>query len=202
MRPVAEVRPGNARFNGVRGTQKHLAGPYPTFARVDGNFTGTTDEILQWAACKWGVDEDVVRAEAAVESWWEQANLGDWTGNSGICAPGHPVGSDPSHASECPESVGIMQVRYQYWMNGYPEAETSTAYNVDYMYASWRACYEGDDAWLNTVDHTGTYGPGDLWGCVGVWYSGRWHTTAAEGYISKVQSYLGSRIWAQPQFSS
>ena len=30
-------------------------------ARVTGNFTGTTDMILQWAACKWGIDEDIVR---------------------------------------------------------------------------------------------------------------------------------------------
>jgi hypothetical protein len=26
------------------------------FARVDGNFSGTTGEILEWAACKWGRD--------------------------------------------------------------------------------------------------------------------------------------------------
>ena len=28
--------------------------------QVTGNYTGTTDEILQWVACKWGIDEDVV----------------------------------------------------------------------------------------------------------------------------------------------
>jgi autotransporter family porin len=202
VRPAAEVRPDNAPFNSTLGTQKNLTGPYPTFSRVDGNFTGTTDEILQWVACKWGIDEDVVRAQAAKESWWHQSNLGDWTSNGAVCAPNHPIGSDPNHPGQCPESVGMLQIRYQYWSNGFNQVETSTAYSADFAYAAWRACYEGDDTWLNTVDHVGTYGPGDLWGCVGVWYSGRWHTSAAEGYISAVQGYLASKIWTQPGFAA
>ena len=36
--------------------------------RIDGSFTGTTDELIQWAACKWGFDEDIVRAVAVRES--------------------------------------------------------------------------------------------------------------------------------------
>ncbi|HZC07688.1 MAG TPA: hypothetical protein VE338_18775, partial [Ktedonobacterales bacterium] len=32
--------------------------------QITGNFTGTTDEILQWVACKWGVPVNIVRAEA------------------------------------------------------------------------------------------------------------------------------------------
>lgn len=35
--------------------------------RVDGRFTGTTDEILQWAACKWGLPDNLIRADAVVE---------------------------------------------------------------------------------------------------------------------------------------
>ncbi|MGH2504341.1 MAG: hypothetical protein ACRDID_17680, partial [Ktedonobacterales bacterium] len=42
--------------------------------QMTGNFTGTTDEILQWVACKWGVPVDVVRAEAVIESNWNQDN--------------------------------------------------------------------------------------------------------------------------------
>ena len=200
VRPAAENRPGNASYNATSGTQKNLTGPYPTFSRVDGCFTGTTDEILQWAACKWGIDEDIVRAQAAQESWWTQTNLGDWGTDATACAPNHPIGSDPNHAGQCPQSVGILQVRYPYWTNGFPQAETSTAYNADYTYAQWRACFEGDEGWLNTVDHTGTYGPGDLWGCIGVWFSGRWRTTAADGYISSVQGNLANKVWAQPGF--
>ena len=56
-------------------TQNGGAAPH-SFDRVDGNFTGTTDEILQWGACKWGFDEDLVRAMAADETWWHQS--GTW----------------------------------------------------------------------------------------------------------------------------
>src|SRR5580765_814833 len=35
--------------------------------RVDGQFTGTTDEIFQWGACKWGLRDDLVRAIAVRE---------------------------------------------------------------------------------------------------------------------------------------
>jgi Immunoglobulin-like domain of bacterial spore germination len=41
--------------------------------RVDGAFSGTTDEIIQRAACKWGIDEDIVRAQIIKESYWYQS---------------------------------------------------------------------------------------------------------------------------------
>jgi autotransporter family porin len=202
VRPAIEVRPNNGPYSATPGAQKNLTSPYPDFGRVDGNFTGTTDEIIQWVACKWGINVNVVRAQAAVESWWDMRSLGDWTSDSTGCAPNHPIGSDPSYPGRCPESVGLLQVRYPYWSNGFDQVETSTAYNADYAYAAWRACYDGKETWLNTVDHVGTYGPGDVWGCVGVWYAGRWHTSAAQGYINKVRSYLKSKIWTSPQFLS
>jgi hypothetical protein len=200
VRPASEIRPSNAPYNSTRGTQDDLTGPYPPFSRVDGNFTGSTDEIIQWTACKWGIDEDIVRAQAVVESWWHQQALGDWTSNAAVCAPNHPIGSDPTHPGLCPESVGLLQVRYQYWSTGFNDVETSTAYNSDYAYAAWRSCYEGLETWLNTVDRGGTYGPGDAWGCLGVWYAGRWHTSAADGYISNVKNVDRQRVWTKPSF--
>ena len=35
-------------------------------------WVGTTDEIFQWAACKWGVPDDLLRAVAVRESTWHQ----------------------------------------------------------------------------------------------------------------------------------
>jgi len=61
--------------------------------RVTGRFTGTTDEIIQWAACKWGIDEDVVRAVAVQESYWKQALRAD-------------VEAGRAH------SFGLMQIRH------------------------------------------------------------------------------------------
>ncbi|HZQ56819.1 MAG TPA: cell wall-binding repeat-containing protein [Acidimicrobiales bacterium] len=202
VRATPENRPDNATTNATRGVQKNLTSPYPTFARVDGNYAGTTDEIIQWVACKWGIDEDVVRAQASIESWWHQSTLGDWGTDAAACAIGYAIGVDPSgHPGQCPQSVGLLQVRYPYWTNGFPQVETSTAYNADYAYAAWRACFEGQETWLNTVDRVGTYGPGDMWGCLGVWYSGRWRTSAADGYIAAVQQNLSQRVWEQPDFT-
>ena len=46
-------------------------------SRVDGQYTGTTDVIFRWAACKWGIDEDLVRAIATIEVWrWNQPQSG------------------------------------------------------------------------------------------------------------------------------
>ena len=44
---------------------------------VTGRYRGTTDEILQWAARKWGFDPDLFRAVATVESYWNMSVVGD-----------------------------------------------------------------------------------------------------------------------------
>jgi autotransporter family porin len=46
-------------------------------AKATGNYTGTTDEILQWAANKWGFDPDITRANAVTETHWHQYDIGD-----------------------------------------------------------------------------------------------------------------------------
>jgi autotransporter family porin len=199
VRSAAETRSKNNTANHTKGTQKNLTTPYPLFSRVDGNFTGTTDEIIQWAACKWGIDEDIVRAQSAAESWWDQSSIGDFASDSTACVPGHGIGVD-GHPGQCPDSGGLLSLTYRYYQNGFPEAMTSTAYNVDYVLAWWRACYEGQITWLNTVDRGSQYAAGDAWGCVGTWYAGRWHTAAAEGYITTVKNYLAEKVWTTPSF--
>ena len=167
--------------------------------RVDGQFTGSTRDILRWAACKWGVDEDVVFAQAAIESWWQQGTLGDWTADASRCAPGRGPGAD-GRPGQCPESFGILQNRYPYERTGWPGIANSTAMNADLAYAIWRVCFEGYEGWLNTVERGAAYGPGDAWGCVGRWFSGRWHTGASETYIGRVRDYLTGHIWETPDF--
>jgi len=46
----------------------------------------------------------------------------------------------------------------------------------------------------------GKYHAGDLWGCVGRWFAGRWHTAPARRYVAHVKKYLRKRIWATPDF--
>jgi autotransporter family porin len=142
--------------------------------RITGNFTGTTDEIIQWGACKWGVDEDLVRALAVRESNWRQSQLGDIHGG-------------------VPQSYGLLQVRRTVWGGTHPHSERSTAFNVDYALGVFRVCYEGHTTWLH--EFTGGYRAGDEWGCVGLWYAGRWRTAAAEDYIAKIRRHLAERVW-------
>jgi hypothetical protein len=207
-RPMAENKAANARDNQVTGqsvgARFFSAGDSPLAdellaPRIDGDFTGTTAEILRWAACKWGIDQNVVFAQAAVESWWQQGTLGDWAADASACPPGHQPGQD-GKSGQCPQSYGILQNRYPFEQASWPAIGDSTAMNADTAYAIWRSCYDGYETWLNTVPHNGTYAAGDLWGCVGRWFSGRWHDTGAQQYIARVQQYLSEEIWTTPDF--
>ena len=149
--------------------------------KVTGNFTGTTDEIIQWAACKWGIDENLIRAEAVVESYWVQSTQGDF-------------------ANGKYHSFGLMQVSQDdpngnLLKGGYPNTAQDTALNVDYYGAELRACFEGDfwdgGGWL----YGATQVKGDLWGCVGYWYSGNWYDAGAQNYINTVKSTLNQKPW-------
>jgi autotransporter family porin len=192
-----ETVPANAGYNATPGTQRlpadfFDAGSHDPRAadqlapRVDGHYTGTTAQVLQWVACKWGIDEDLVRAQARMESSWRQAMMGDWTAEPSYCAPGHGIGVD-GRDGRCPESWGTLQVRYRFFRGAFPDAIASTAFNVDAAYAVWRACFEGYEWWLADVAAPGhAYGPGDAYGCMGRWYSGEWYDPLANRYIECV----------------
>ena len=201
VRSAPETRSMNRTMNATKGRQKGLTTPYPAMAKVDGAFTGTTDQIIQWGACKWGIDEDIVRAMAVIESWWDQRNLGDWQSDRSRCVPGHGIGAD-GRPGQCPASGGLLSITYQHFPGAFPEAMTSTAYNVDYVLAWWRACYNGQVTWMNDVEHGRRYAAGDAWGCVGAWYAGRWHTPAAEDYIRRVDTARRDKVWNSSAFGS
>ena len=192
VRSTPEIRPANATYNHTVGTGSTAGAP-----RVTGNYAGTTDEIIQWVACKWGLDEDIIRAQIAKESWWYQTSGGDYTTDQSACHPLLRTSSGP-----CPESIGLVQVRYLYHSQAFVNnnAINSSAYNLDYTYSLMRACFDGESTWLNTVARGAQYTAGDVWGCLGVWYSGRWYTDAANGYIAAVQQNLNTRVWASSSF--
>jgi len=227
--------------------------------RVDGQFTGTTDEILQWAACKWGLPDNLIRADAAIESTWFQylhfpGNASAGGGGGGSCywkrgcgdalssprastiaycsgiatqglLPGevHDYQKDPVTSiggypytpgpGLCPKTFSILGIMswsnparakqypaYPGNQNGtFPFNRDSTAAAADYWGASMRGCYEGWETWLNNTGPR-AYAAGDLWGCIGAWYSGQWHTSVANGYISRVRSAEKSLVWLNPAF--
>jgi autotransporter family porin len=94
-----------------------------------------------------------------------------------------------------------MQVRTQFFRDSVSTALVSSSYNLDVSYAVWRDCFEGHETWLNdTNERVGVYAAGDMWGCIGRWFSGRWHDASAETYITRVLSTLNARTWASPSF--
>lgn len=144
--------------------------------RVTGRFRGTTDEIIQWAAHKHGIDEDLMRAVAVKESWWRMSAVGD----NG-------------------DSFGLFQIRRPYHCC-IPLAAQSTAFNADYYGAIIRTYLDGNETWLNTVERGRDYRAGDLWGSVGAWFAGRWRTGPAETYIAAVRRIKREHTWRSAAF--
>jgi hypothetical protein len=178
-----EVRPGNRAENHRVPSQRLLRAwrstsdmPYAEF--VDGRYRGTTDEIIQWAAAKWGFPARVLRAVAVVESWWRMETVGD----NG-------------------DSFGLFQVRRPFHCLGKCRiARRYTAWNADYYGGILRAYFDGKMKWLNTVERGRHYEQGDLWGSVGAWFAGRWWTPPAASYIHEVRQRMRERTWTKPFF--
>ncbi|HEY6408581.1 MAG TPA: hypothetical protein VIY29_14035 [Ktedonobacteraceae bacterium] len=165
--------------------------------QIAGNYTGTTDEILQWTACKWGIDVNIVRAEAVTESYWHQSQKGDLTTAQSQCPPGTWTGSN------CYQSYGILQIKYIYNKGEWPMSRDDTAFSAEYMYGVIRACYEGWTTYLsNRTPLPGYphYHAGDIWGCVGRWFSGGWYDQGAINYINVVKTQYANKIWLKSGF--
>jgi hypothetical protein len=181
VKTAHEPRPGNVAANHTVPTKAQLQyfranSDMPYAKYVDGRYKGTTDDIIEWAAYKWGLPEEVLRAVAVTESWWRESTVGD----NG-------------------DSFGLFQVRRPYHCC-LPFMRDSTAFNADYYGGIIRAYYDGKQDWLNNPDiaqqNGKRYRPGDLWGSIGAWYSGRWRTEANKGYVAAIRKNLRNRTWA------
>jgi hypothetical protein len=184
VKSVPESRPDNDQDNqnvptasqlaSFRSSDKSMGSYY--LDRITGDYRGTTDEIIQWAAYKWGLDPQLLRAVAVVESWWHMYTVGDG-GNA----------------------YGLFQIDVRYHANQ-QLAQNDTAFNADYYGAIIRSYYDGTQTWLNTVSGNGArYRAHQLWNSVGYWASGRWDT--GQSYVSQVQSDLSQQVWLQPNFT-
>lgn len=246
--PKLENRPSNAIYNQAIGKAlpNFFTGSDPRAnsiiaAHISGNFTGSTEDILRWGACKWGLDENVVKAMAAQESQWQQArryNVSNLVGAQASAAaygntltyhpstncatnsmPGasltpvalpvplpiaQPQGSGAATAN-CSRDWGILQVNYEQFPRAWPEAEASTAMNVDIALAIVRACYEGYETWLASKPLPSgamPYQAGNLSYCVGRYNSGLWYDANAVQYLNRINAELTAKTWRQPGFQN
>lgn len=195
--------------------------------RVNGQHTGTTDENIQWAACKWGISDNLLRAMAAAESTWFQGlrhgdgscvqkrGCGDMVERATpdsrtFCKDLNSYGYDYSRdygEGVCPKTfsiIGVMAWQDPSWgpmlnnQNGtFPFSRDSTAFALDYAAAHLRGCMEG---WITWLSNRSGYERGDVWGCVGVWYAGDWQIPDARKYSERVKDLMDDRFWLQPSF--
>ncbi len=148
--------------------------PLTDYARVDGNYSGSTDDLIRITACKWGIDEDYIRAQAWIESMWHQdcaaahGGSGCNEGGDENNPSGNPSGlpttpitpngvfsafdgfgglSSPNHY----DSWSIVQNKVYYeWMT-WPMMEESTSFGLDLRYAEMRGCMNGNQqAYFNS----------------------------------------------------
>jgi hypothetical protein len=213
VRRAVEVRPANVAANAYRPSageiERFLGGqrdPYgrlpaqynPALGRVTGDFVGTTDEILQWAAHKWGIPEDVARAVAVTESFWRQAGYGD---RRTVADPTlYPLQSRIAGTSDVYESLGLMQVKWRpdgsAGTGSEPLRWKSTAFNVDFWAATVRYYYDGACSWCGAG-----YSAGQERASIGAWYSpSAWNNAGQQEYATKVYDHVAKRTWAQPGF--
>jgi hypothetical protein len=167
-----EIRWGNSGPNWTRGRATNPgafwghAGWRWYYDRINGDCTGTTEQILEWAARKWGFDQlgypDLAKAIGVHESWWRQGLVG----NLG--------------------EIGILQVHPGYWPDAGP-ASWSTAYAADYAMAVIRSYYDGAQ-WVGSATR------GDLRGSVAAWNCGCAYSGWSP-YPNAVFGYNDSKPW-------
>jgi hypothetical protein len=216
--PTSETRPGNTQFNYVKPTAQQLAPfyshplqfngpPNSSFFRVDGNYVGTTDMEIQWAACKWGMDADMLRAQSVIESGQNQAMKGDKYYSHDLCTGGN--GWDFWQPSGyCYTSYSLVQIKTTNY-NFSPMAWESTPAALDFRGAYWRACVNGEIAYYADnppLPGYPTYPNGTAEemavGCTGSWFSGRWYDEASLTYLDRWKQAMKERSWEPPAWFS
>jgi hypothetical protein len=179
----------------------------PYFRYVDGRDglkRPSTDDLIQWAAHKWGIPEDWLRAEFVRESFWNQFQLGDAAPVSARWYKLYPPQARVPGTRSVYQSLGITQVK---WIpNGAvgpgtePLRWKSTAFNLDYQAATVRLYYDNPggarSAWGDR-----SYAPCQAWSSIGGWYNPYpWGNAGQKSYIRQVQGALSTREWTSSSF--
>jgi hypothetical protein len=213
-----ETRPSNAAANSYLPSSAELQSFYgatdhwgrnivavdPYYKYVTGHFSGTTDEIIQWAAWKWGIPEDWLRAQEVQESWWYQDGLGDLQTVSPAAYSLYPPQSQVPGTFDVYQTMGICQIKWSsdgsFGAGTEPLRWKSTAFCLDYQAATLRFYFDNPQG-IRSSWGDPTYQAGQAWNSVGGWYEAYpWLNAGQASYINSVQGRLSSRTWAQPGF--
>ena len=179
----------------------------PYFRYVDGHDdlrNPSTDDLIQWAAHKWGIPEDWLRAEFVQESYWNQFQLGDQASASPRGYRLYPSQARVPGSYDVYESLGLTQVK---WIpDGSVGAGTeplrweSTAFNLDYQAATVRSYYD-NPAGARSSWGDRSYVPCDAWKSIGGWFEPYpWGNSGQQIYIGEVRQRLAGRDWTTSDF--
>lgn len=210
--PRPELRPGNAAANAYVPSEAQLHAYYDApdaqgrtraqFSPLLGHVTGrpglahpTTDDLVQWAAHKWGIPEELLSAQVQLESGTRMDWLGDLAAVSPVVYAQYPSRARVPGGRYVYESMGMAQIK---WVpDGTVGAGTeplrwqSTAFDLDVLGATLRYYYDGDCGWCGAG-----YTAGQGWGSVGAWYSPTpWGNHGAKRYVGSVKRVLRNREW-------
>ncbi len=197
-----------ARFRATKnsyGQTAVQANPYLAYVDGrDGIKNPSTDDLIQWAAHKWGIPEDWLRAEYALESYWSSFQLGDDTAVSSTWYSEYPSQARIPNSSNVYQSMGIAQVRWapdgSLGLGTEPLRWESTAFNIDDQAATVRFYYDNPSG-ARSLWGDSSYVPCQQWNSIGGWYSPYpWNNAGQASYIASVQNYLSEQIWASSSF--
>jgi hypothetical protein len=197
-----------ARFRSSRVSDGRTVRQFnPYFRYVDGRdglSHASTDDLIQWAAHKWGIPEDWLRAEYVIESYWNGFQLGDQAAVSSSWYGRYPIQARVPGGHAVYESMGITQVKWiadnSVGAGTEPLRWESTAFNIDYQAAMVRFYYDNP---LGARSGWGdkSYSPCQPWNSIGGWFEPfPWRNSGQAGYIAKVQHALRDREWLTSSF--
>jgi hypothetical protein len=209
--PTTTYVPTNSQLQRFRSAKTSLGQPVlqfnPYLRYVDGRDglkDPSTDDLIQWAAHKWGIPENWLRAEYVLESYWSSYQLGDVEPQSRSDYERYPLQARVPGQREAYESLGITQVRWgpSGWVGAgtEPLRWESMAFNIDYQAAMVRFFYDNPSE-SRTSWGDSTYGPCEKWNSIGGWFASYpWLNPGQASYIKKVQGNLENSAWRSADF--
>jgi len=203
---AAQIR----RFRASRAADGEPLLRFNPYARYvdgrDGLRHPSTDDLIQWAAHKWGIPENWLRAEYVVESYWSQFQLGDETPVPARWYDLYPYQARVRGTHRVYQSLGIAQVRWAPDGSLGPGTEPlrwqSTAFNIDDQAATVRFYFD-DPGGARSAWGDPTYVACQPWRSIGGWFRPfPWGNAGQTAYIRAVQGRLASREWRAGSFLS
>jgi hypothetical protein len=176
----------------------------PYYAYVTGDFRGTTDEIIQWAAAKWGIPVNWLRAQYAQESVWRQRMLGDLTDVGAAWYDLYPPQARVAGTTEVYETMGISQIKWapnnSVGAGTEPLRWESTAFAADYQAATVRFYFDDPDRARSRWGDA-SYRPRQAWNSMAAWFDPYpWGNKLQRWYVHVIGSQLAKHSWTKPYF--